>query len=265
MSGNVAPPPFILPKPPGIGPDLPHGQTCRRCSGPGRARPGLFVPGAGRARARAGRHRLRAARRPRGDRRGMGGKSHARYPARQSAQGYRGETRIPAAPARAARASSIGWRITPCRRAAWCCACACAWASISAKSASASACVSPARRRAHDAGAGARARAAYDGMTRGKGEAAREAGVSLGRHRRADRRRHVANGGAAAGAGRRKSRSGFRATGILSRSARRRRYAEGHDPRAAIRSRCSTASPARAKPKSISRRWRTRSAPADKA
>ena len=44
-------------------------------------------------------------------------------------------------------ASSIGWRITRWRRAAWCCACACAWASISAPSANASACGLPARRR----------------------------------------------------------------------------------------------------------------------
>ena len=39
---------------------------------------------------------------------------------------------VPPLQAPSCAASSIGWRITPCRRAAWCCACACAWASISA-------------------------------------------------------------------------------------------------------------------------------------
>ena len=69
--------------------------------------------------------------------------------------------------------------------------------------------------------------------------------------------------GAAARAGRARARSGFRAAGILARPARGRRCAarDGGAGRL-LRRRCSTASPAPARPRSISRRWRRRSAAA---
>ena len=67
-----------------------------------------------------------------------------------------------------------------------------------------------------------------DRLMRAKGDAAREAGVSAGVHRRADRRGHAGDGGAAAGAGDAAARCGFPQARILARPARRRRRAAHH-------------------------------------
>ena len=122
-------------------------------------------------------------------------------------------------------ASSIGWPITPCRRAAWCCACACAWASISAperERIGVQACRRRRRTRMTAARAPrARAPRRRHGARQRRGRA--RSRRQHGRDRRADRRRHAGDGRAAAGAGRRKARSGFHAAGISHRAERRRR------------------------------------------
>ena len=59
----------------------PHGPALRRCSGAGRARPGLFLPGAAGHGAGARRRRGGAARRARGAGRGVGGERAIPSPA----------------------------------------------------------------------------------------------------------------------------------------------------------------------------------------
>ena len=110
---------------------------------------------------------------------------------------------------------------------------------------------------AHDRGAQPRAGGlrrwarAHEGRDRGGG---RRIG---GRHRRPDRRGHAGDAGAAARSGRARARSGLRAAGIFAGAAGGGGCAcAPRSPPAAMPRRCSTASPAPARPRSISRRWR---------
>ena len=100
-----------------------------------------------------------------------------------------------------------------------------------------------------------------------KGEAAREAGVSRRRDRRPDRRRHAAKRWCCRRSRSRKSPIPISRTPDFTHDqARRRRRAESDRRQGRLFGHAaSTASPARARPRSISRRWRRRSGAAGRA
>jgi primosomal protein N' (replication factor Y) len=120
-----------------------------------------------------GRCRLGAARPAQGHGRGLGRKCHAGAASAQPPQGCGDKLDVPPL-RRNCAASSIGSRITRCRRAAWCCGWRCGWASISDRSACArrAACrpsppqrMTPARHRV--------TQLLSDGLLRAKSEVAR--------------------------------------------------------------------------------------------
>ena len=86
------------------------GPGVRRRSGAGRARPDLFLPGARRSRARAGRPGVGAARAAGDDRRGLGRPCRGRAAPAQPHEGGRGQARSSAARSRSCASSSIGSR-----------------------------------------------------------------------------------------------------------------------------------------------------------
>ena len=156
----------------------------------------------------------RAARRPRGDRRGLGGEPEAQSAARQPAQGRRGKARLP--PLKPELRSFVDWvaNYTLSSRGMVLRMCLRMGEHLGAERERVGVRLAGAAAAAHDRGARARARA----PRRRHGARQRRSGArsrrQRRRHRRPDRRRHARDRGAAAGAGRGKARSGFRADRI---------------------------------------------------